>query len=234
MNKRCSSCKEEKYILEFNKDRSSKDGYAGRCRVCQNKASAKYRAENLEFCNDLARKQAAKILAQNRGILIELKTKPCEECGRLFPSECMDFDHINPKTKLFDPSGGFWKGIPIEKLMDEVAKCRLLCCYCHATKTYLERISNGNDNQSYNKKHYLKKQAVINEIKEKNSCQICGKYFDHWLMQFDHLDKQYKTDCVSNILARHSLDVALKEIEKCQLLCIGCHRIITRQRQLTK
>jgi hypothetical protein len=65
-----------------------------------------------------------------REILIEKMGGKCVECGC---TETLEFDHIDPSTKLFNIAAGYTK--PKETLLAEVAKCQLLCNKCHIDKT---------------------------------------------------------------------------------------------------
>lgn len=224
--KSCSYCQIEKDLVDFSKDRSSADGYDYQCRICRAATTKRYRNNNLEFCKELTRQNTKRILVENTTYLIELKSNPCVLCGKQYTPECMDFDHIDPSTKSFEIGHCFWKSMRRELIDAELLKCRLLCCYCHANITYAARSPNKS-------KYIAKKRALINEIKENNPCAMCGLFFDHWKMQFDHLDASTKLDAISNLVAKSAWNVVLSEIEKCQLLCIGCHRIITKKRQET-
>jgi hypothetical protein len=65
-----------------------------------------------------------------REILIEKLGGKCVECGC---TESLEFDHIDPSTKSFNIAAGYTK--PKEVLLEEVAKCQLLCNKCHIEKT---------------------------------------------------------------------------------------------------
>ncbi len=67
--------------------------------------------------------------------LDELKIHPCLDCNRSFPPECMDFDHREPKDKLFDLSGAIAGGTSIALITAEIAKCDLICANCHRIRT---------------------------------------------------------------------------------------------------
>jgi hypothetical protein len=65
-----------------------------------------------------------------REILIEKLGGKCVECGC---TETLEFDHIDPSTKSFNIAAGYTK--PKEVLLEEVAKCQLLCNKCHIEKS---------------------------------------------------------------------------------------------------
>jgi hypothetical protein len=70
-----------------------------------------------------------------REILIEKLGGKCIECGC---TETLEFDHIDPSTKSFNISAGYIK--PKEVLLEEVAKCQLLCNKCHIEKSKKDSI----------------------------------------------------------------------------------------------
>jgi 5-methylcytosine-specific restriction endonuclease McrA len=65
--------------------------------------------------------------------------------------EDLEFDHVNPATKVFTLTNGH--KYPKAKIKDELAKCQLLCSECHDKKTAKERAvesPHGTINQYYN------------------------------------------------------------------------------------
>lgn len=68
---------------------------------------------------------------QHDTILSELKsTTPCLDCGDLFKSCQMDFDHVCDKTANI----ATLVGAPTEKLLAEIRKCHLVCANCHRVR----------------------------------------------------------------------------------------------------
>jgi hypothetical protein len=74
-------------------------------------------------------------------------------------------------------------------------------------------------------KSYYEKRAIINALKDV-PCVDCGMKFPPCVMDFDHEDRRDKIDSISHMLS-HSIDVIMKEISKCDIVCANCHRIRT-------
>lgn len=81
-------------------------------------------------------KNAAKNTQQrNVQIIHEEKLKRgCECCGYKEHACALDFDHLDPSTKLRDISK--MHTTSILKLKAEMAKCQVLCANCHRIKTH--------------------------------------------------------------------------------------------------
>lgn len=97
--------------------------------------------------------------ARRRQDLIELSGGKCE--GRLFdeenaygPTACgstdrLEFDHIDSKTRSFNLSGKGLDG-PWHVIIQEHAKCQLLCYQCHRIKTVRAGETGGGHNKLLN------------------------------------------------------------------------------------
>ena len=74
-------------------------------------------------------------------LINSLKAGPCKDCGRVFPVECMDFDHVPDRgEKLFTlgPAGASCR--PWDELRAEIDKCDVVCANCHRTRTLQRRM----------------------------------------------------------------------------------------------
>ena len=65
-----------------------------------------------------------------------LKDKPCVDCGGIFPSCAMDFDHRDPSRKIANVSKLAHSAEAQDKILREIAKCDLVCANCHRVRTY--------------------------------------------------------------------------------------------------
>lgn len=83
-----------------------------------------------------SRKQA---LEEIREHLYALRCRPCMDCGGSYPPCCMDFDHRPGEPKLGEISRvaamGLWAPV-----LDELAKCDLVCANCHRIRTERRRL----------------------------------------------------------------------------------------------
>lgn len=89
-----------------------------------------------------------------------------------------------------------------------------------------------------NKSQYLERtkqkkielKLYILDIKNKTPCADCGIiYYDEpWLTEFDHLkDKRMS---ITKMITYGSLEKLKEEINKCELVCVVCHRRRTAKR----
>jgi hypothetical protein len=94
----------------------------GRCKTCKLFRKQQIRNERAEYVNN-----------KKRNVF-----KKCQLCPREVEEGfemCFDFDHIDPKTKKNCISRMVSIGASQKALDAELAKCRLLCCYCHKDHT---------------------------------------------------------------------------------------------------
>lgn len=72
----------------------------------------------------------------------------------------------------------------------------------------------------------------IRKIKEDSGCIDCGERYPHFMLEFDHLPEYEKFGSPANIARRYSMEKALIETAKCDVVCANCHKIRTWQRHL--
>jgi hypothetical protein len=62
------------------------------------------------------------------------KEVPCTDCGGRFPYYVMDFDHTGAdKSQLVSKLVNFGA---TQRLVDEMAKCEVVCANCHRVRTW--------------------------------------------------------------------------------------------------
>jgi hypothetical protein len=75
-----------------------------------------------------------------REMVDDLKSGPCMDCNQSFHPWQMQFDHRNPSIKKFNiATAVHWTYRSMyskEAILEEIAKCDLVCANCHADRTY--------------------------------------------------------------------------------------------------
>lgn len=61
------------------------------------------------------------------------------DCGGVFDPVCMDFDHRPGEVKRSNVSTITYASSNIEAVMNEIAKCDLVCSNCHRLRTKRRR-----------------------------------------------------------------------------------------------
>lgn len=123
--KKCCKCKLIKTYESFNKASLRKDGLSSSCKDC-NKANLKrdYYA-NKSYYFEKNNKGRAKIREY-----INLKKTKCSNCNESHIS-CLDFHHLDPKTKMYNIGQLPNVSWCLKKIDEEIEKCILLCSNCH-------------------------------------------------------------------------------------------------------
>lgn len=115
------------------------------CKTCFSQYSVKKLAKkyysNLSRARRLARESAKRKNLDKRNFVNSLKSStPCEDCGRIFPAICMDFDHRRRSRKTMDVSTMVHaSGFTLDRVKREIQKCRIVCACCHRLRTQKER-----------------------------------------------------------------------------------------------
>lgn len=74
-----------------------------------------------------------------------------------------------------------------------------------------------------------RQRTMLKEIKEKFGCIDCGNK-DHRVLDFDHVRGEKHLE-VSLMIGSYSDKKILEEIEKCDIRCANCHRVVTYERR---
>jgi hypothetical protein len=132
----CYKCDKTKDAEEFHKDRSRKYGYSNLCKDCDyNKRSANL-VEDKVVRREMRIKEGrgSQYSKQTQEKIKALKSVPCMDCKNTYPVYCMDFDHRDPSVKKFNISK--WRAYSAFDVVEEVAKCDVVCSNCHRTRTW--------------------------------------------------------------------------------------------------
>ena len=131
--KQCKKCGQRRLIKFFNKGLRGTHAW---CQTCQRQYDSNRWATLPK--DEKAAAIQKKILRQEetRRVIEQHKSKPCKDCGYSFPPYVMDFDHREPESKEFDISSAFQRKMSLERILDEIAKCDLVCANCHRIRTH--------------------------------------------------------------------------------------------------
>jgi hypothetical protein len=69
------------------------------------------------------------------------KARPCADCGVQYPCHVMQFDHL--RDKEFGLAGAALISVSEDQLLNEIAKCDVVCANCHAERTYQRACGKG-------------------------------------------------------------------------------------------
>lgn len=69
-----------------------------------------------------------------------LSKYPCNFCGES-NILVLQFDHIDPKTKIEEIGRMVKRSASIQEIKEEMRKCQILCFNCHIKKSVLERTN---------------------------------------------------------------------------------------------
>jgi len=90
--------------------------------------------------DDVRKREKAEALrryrSRKREKIDDLKRVPCADCGGTFHPYVMDFDHREGTLKRFNVSAAIPLGLSIETVMEEAAKCDVVCSNCHRMRTF--------------------------------------------------------------------------------------------------
>lgn len=130
--KRCPDCGIHKPLADFHLSALRRDGHQSICKSCR---AVLDRARYERTRGGEARRQAKREFNRTRTEwLRSLKVgHPCRDCGRVLPPEAMQWDHLPGMVKRGDVST--LRGLPKQQILDEIAKCDLVCTNCHILRT---------------------------------------------------------------------------------------------------
>ena len=113
-----------------------KDTTSKVARESSRKAQRRYYAKNRVAIIARGKFQSAKYYAALRKLVDEASDVPCMDCGNRYPAYVMDFDHRDPATKRFKISNGVGQRYGVQTMLDEMAKCDVVCANCHRVRTH--------------------------------------------------------------------------------------------------
>jgi hypothetical protein len=136
--RRCGRCNKVKALADFNWRRKGRGQRDNMCRACRAAYKREHYLANKQRYVDQARGRKQQLALQRTAYLVEyFRTHPCVDCGQT-DAVVLEFDHLRDKS--FDVAQALpyrsWKSI-----LDEIAKCEVVCANCHRRRTAQRRRS---------------------------------------------------------------------------------------------
>ena len=129
--KKCITCKIEKTVSEFHKNKRQVDGLQNKCKECckirDKKYYLKYGSQKYVSRSSQNRKRNKEFIERYKKIFGK-----CVDCG-IQDWRVLQFDHI--KNKKYNVSE-MVNGNSIKLIKEEIKKCVVRCANCHQIKTY--------------------------------------------------------------------------------------------------
>ena len=123
---KCSKCQCEKSENEFNFNKS-KNRLEYHCKSCHSDYLKNHYTRKKQYYKDKAKKWKEELRQWLREIKLELK---CENCPENHVA-CLDFHHSDPSAKDGTISCFLQQGKGKDRILEEIAKCKVLCSNCH-------------------------------------------------------------------------------------------------------
>ena len=169
-------------------------------------------------------------------LLRDLRSRPCLDCGGVFAPYQMDFDHRDASAKRFRLTEGGAMLRPMRVILDEVAKCDIVCANCHRVRTQRRHatraiVLEGRSRGLERKRASWREQARLLDQLRDRPCADCGLRYAPAAMDFDHRDSSTKRAGVTRMIGRAGTKRILEEATKCDIVCANCHRLRTFRRR---
>jgi len=131
--KNCFNCNQIKPFTEFNKNSSKKDGLQARCRECQKSYFKQYYDQSNTVKVTVKNRVKQRRLSNKKALMEHLSDKSCMDCS-VDNILVLEFDHLRDKRKSI--SALVHEGASWQTILDEIAKCDIVCANCHRIRTY--------------------------------------------------------------------------------------------------
>ena len=130
--KRCPRCASTKSLAQFHLNRARKDGHQSICKSCRAELDREryvrsHKADRRERRHELLRVRTEWLRSLKEG-------RPCHDCGKVFPPEAMQWDHLPGRPKRGHVSE--LRGLSKEEVLSEIVNCELVCTNCHTLRTF--------------------------------------------------------------------------------------------------
>jgi hypothetical protein len=139
----------------------------------------------------------------------------CVDCGYSARPEALQFHHRDPATKDFGL--GTFNG-SLTRLIEEAAKCDLVCANCHRIRHAREAGASPYRVVELRRETKRRAIALFGDV-----CGACGEAYVPAALEFHHPDSSKKEFAISVDGIYRSWEKVRKELEICVMLCANCH-----------
>ena len=134
--RRCTRCGERKSPSAFALRRRKTEQLDTYCRACRAAYGREHYAANRQrYIDQTAARKSALADERVRYLLSFFEDHPCVDCGQADPV-VLEFDHLG--DKLFNIGSDLIRR-PWQAILDEIAKCDVVCANCHRRRTARRR-----------------------------------------------------------------------------------------------
>lgn len=212
----CSRCSRHLPENSFNRFGSRRQWW---CRDCFKAYYAERRAHHRRRNNAL---KAQRVREAQNFVLAFLRAHPCVDCGETDPV-VLEFDHVGPKRA--EISTLVRRGVLEAVLVEEMARCEIVCANCHRRRTATRHGWRRIDRRwkgGWRSKHQERNVLFAIDVLTASGCVDCGE-LDVCVLEFDHVGA--KTASVMRLARQEvGLDRLSAEIQRCEVRCVNCHR----------
>lgn len=147
----------------------------------------------------------------------------CQMCGKNHPPYIYDF-HYKNRNGEFRIAELINRGYKIDRLIPYLDECIMLCGNCHMELIEKENSENKSNVDIIKYRTDLRDKYKLKAIQYLGGkCKHCGYDKSKNALVFHHIDPVEK-EIQPGKLFQHSWENIKQEIDKCELLCVNCHR----------
>jgi hypothetical protein len=226
----CTKCGLEKPQEEFPFKNTLRNIRHAVCKDCTAQRSSQRYYSDPQLHIQKVNQSRGNYLDNNAQYVLDyLNQHPCVDCGESNPV-LLEFDHRPGVHKVERVSQMVAGGYSLERIISEIEKCDVRCANCHRRKTAEERgwfryflpTRQAKNNREAQRERAKK---FVHDYLSTHPCVDCGES-NPVILEFDHLGS--KTTSVAKMAADgFGLETIQREIEKCKVRCVNCHRKIT-------
>lgn len=131
--RQCTKCGQELGDDELSRQDRGDGRRHNSCRACRRSYRRAWYEKNAAAQKAAVAARRAERRSINNAIVAAAKDTPCVDCGRRFPPEAMDFDHVAPQKRWNIGTAKTY--VSETELRAEIATCEVVCANCHRVRT---------------------------------------------------------------------------------------------------